>query len=131
MLYRVPENAETFTERFNRLTAGLETHELVGIMRVDGRIVARLRGGQQQSLKLDQGLRLAKYLGVSPWVFIGESEPVTPPAAPPYGDGTEPLARQVRDLVLAAIEPLEAEVRRLRAKIEPARAPAKPRKRSA
>jgi hypothetical protein len=132
MLYAVPRSAETFTDRFNRLTSNLETHELIGILRVDQKIVGRLKTGTQKMLKLDQGLRLARHLGVSPYELMGEADPLiqhadikpdnilTQPAAD--AGETEPLARQVAAAVTRALRPIEARLRRLEdAKEQPAR----------
>lgn len=66
---------ETFTERFNRLTAHLSDAELAVTLGVSVSAARKLRTGDTQSLKLQQALRLCRKLGISPWELAGEREP--------------------------------------------------------
>lgn len=72
---------ETFTERFQRLTADLSDIELATAMGMRSTGAARdLRSGDTKMIKLDQALKLVRYFAergqaVSPWDLIGEPVP--------------------------------------------------------
>lgn len=66
-----------FTQRFLRHTRDLKNYELMAVLRADPKTLAKLKNGDQVTLKLDQGLRLAARLGISPWEFVDEEEPST------------------------------------------------------
>lgn len=71
---------ETFTERFNRLTADIKPTRLAMILGISEAGLRKLRVGDTQSLKLTSALRLARELGVSPWYLACEPEPTAQPA---------------------------------------------------
>lgn len=69
------KSRETFTERFNRLTAHLSDPELAVALGVSVSSARMLRTGETKSIKLEQALRLCRKLGISPWELAGEKEP--------------------------------------------------------
>jgi transcriptional regulator with XRE-family HTH domain len=69
------ERDETFTERFNRLTANMTDGQLMDQLGLTMTALRKIKDGTTRTLKLRGGLRLARYLGVSPWYLICEPEP--------------------------------------------------------
>jgi transcriptional regulator with XRE-family HTH domain len=77
---------ETFTERFNRLTADLKDAEIASLLGVTEGAVRKLRRGETQTLKLSLGtLRLAKRLGVSHLYLASLTDDVGSPTPPVRG----------------------------------------------
>jgi hypothetical protein len=67
-----------FTKRVKELVRDIDNAELGHILGVTTDGARKLRLGNTVSLKLQAGLRLAAYLGISPWYLAGEPEPATP-----------------------------------------------------
>lgn len=67
--------AETFTDRFNRLTAHLSVTKIAGILDVTEGSIRKLRRGDTQTIELHRALRLCRVLRVSPFYLAGEREP--------------------------------------------------------
>lgn len=73
---------ETFTDRFNRLTADLSDSDLMGDLGLSYHAVRKLRSGDTKTLKLDGALRLCKRLGITPWELAGEAPPTAQKTVP-------------------------------------------------
>lgn len=74
-LLALANKKETFTERFNRLTAHLSDAELAVALGLSVSAARMLRSGETRSLKFAPAMRLCKRLGISPWELAGIPEP--------------------------------------------------------
>jgi DNA-binding Xre family transcriptional regulator len=94
-LLDVGPKTETFTERFNRLTAGMNDGELAMTLDLSMAGLRKIREGQTQSLKLHGALRLCRKLRITAWeLAFGEPEPAMRPVDDPLellGDGRDVL----------------------------------------
>ena len=66
--------AETFTDRFNRLTGAMKDADVASILDLTEGAIRKLRRGETQTLKLHGALKLARRLGVTPWYIAGLSD---------------------------------------------------------
>lgn len=107
-----------FTQRFRRLTKGMKRYDLIAVLRADAKTLDRLRNCEQTSLKLDQGLRLAARLGISPWDLVGEQEPMPPAAVVATGSPSGAGDLRAVMLKLAALEDRIAPMLALMPKLE-------------
>lgn len=69
------KEAETFTERFNRLTRHLSDAELAVALGVSVSTARSIRSGDTKSLKFVNAMRLCKRLGIDPWELAGIKDP--------------------------------------------------------
>jgi len=66
---------ETFTERFNRLTAGMTQTEIGAIMGVTEGAVRKIVNGDTQTMQLDRAIKLGRHLNISVYYLACEQEP--------------------------------------------------------
>jgi transcriptional regulator with XRE-family HTH domain len=69
--------AETLADRIKRLQAkaDLTNEEVARAAGLTPGVYKAIKGGDIKTLKLREGLRLAKALGTTPWALIGEPDP--------------------------------------------------------
>jgi transcriptional regulator with XRE-family HTH domain len=116
---------ETLTERFCRLTEGMSDTKIAAIMNMTERAVRKLRLGDTQSYDLHRALRLAEYLGVSPWYLAVVPEPQGPRSTTPaVAGGSEESVLVSLSRIRALDEKLETVLARLH-ELEKERAAAK------
>lgn len=66
---------ETFTDRFNRITAGLTLADIASVMGVTELAVRKIRDGRTKTIRFDRAMKLCRRTNSSPWDLAGERQP--------------------------------------------------------
>jgi len=116
---------ETFSDRFVRLTHGLEDADLVKITGLKYSTIRDIKSGKTKSIKLDAALRLCRRLGISPWELQnfprpigGESDDPSPALAASLETRFATLEADLIAHVERALQSSQRELEELRSALE-------------